>query len=93
MEENNNGTQENVEQKTEETKAETKTVETKNEEKPKKEGWFKKHWKGVAAGAAGVAGAAASVFVAYMKGKKVGIAGTVDYYEKQNVSPLDPNVE
>lgn len=87
-------------EKKEETKMaeETKKEETKTEKTEEKKGigpWLKKHWKGVTAGAALIGGGIGSAFVAYRKGKSVGVAQTVNYYEQpqQSVSPLDPNVE
>jgi len=101
MEENKVETKAEETEKKEETKMaeETKKVEeTKTEKTEEKKGigpWLKKHWKGVTAGAVAIGGGIGSAFMAYRKGKSVGVAQTVNYYEQpqQSVSPLDPNVE
>lgn len=78
----------------EETKKEETKTEKKTEEKKGIGPWLKKHWKGVTAGAVAIGGGIGSAFVAYRKGKSVGVAQTVNYYEQpQQTSPLDPNVE
>lgn len=60
-------------------------------EQPQKENWFKAHWKGILAGASAVAAAVGSGFVAYHKGKSVGMQQPmqpVDY----NDNSLNPNI-
>lgn len=52
------------------------------EQQPKKENWFKRHWKAVAGGTAGLAAVVGSAFVAYRKGKQAGqqqVTPTEDY--------------
>ena len=58
-----------------------------------KQNWFKAHWKGLVAGAAAVAGAVGSGFVAYNKGKAAG-AAMAQYPNTDNEDySLNPNVE
>lgn len=57
----------------------------------KEPNFFKKHWKKLVAGAAAVAAAAGSAFVAYNKGKQ---AGAVCYPPNDGEDySLNPNVE
>lgn len=58
-----------------------------------KQNWFKAHWKGLVAGAAAVAGAVGSGFVAYNKGKAAG-AAMAQYPNTDNEDySLNPNIE
>ena len=100
MDEQMKAMQEENEKLKAELEAAKKAAEPKKEE-PKKEeqkegfgAWLKRHWKGVTAGGAGLGAAAASVVLAYKKGKQIGVDQTVQYYNTDgSVSPLDPNVE
>ena len=94
--------QKQIEELTKKLEAKNADAEEPKKEEPKKEeqkeggfgAWLKRHWKGVTAGGAGLAAAAASTVVAYKKGKQLGVDHTVQYYNSDgSVSPLDPNVE
>ena len=61
-------------------------------EQPQKENWFKAHWKGILAGASAVAAAVGSGFVAYHKGKNVGMQQPMQPMNDYSDNSLNPNI-
>lgn len=98
MNENENGTQNNGGQQVPEAQGTQVSQQPANAQtnpptqtvtEPPKPNWFKRHWKGVTAGAVGVVTAVGSAFVAYKKGKAAGIM-SVPQPPAEDYS-LDPN--
>jgi hypothetical protein len=87
--ENGQQVQQTVEQPAVQQPVQQAAAPAQQQVEPPKPNWFKRHWKGVTAGAVGLVTAVGSAFVAYKKGKAAGIM-SVPTPPQEDYS-LDPN--